>query len=191
MTNLSLSLFLSLSLSLCVSHLIPANATYFKSSSNLVTGCCVQNEANLHLYLKQIGAGPNPNQVIPVNSVLKNSFGMIAINDWDILEGPDPGSKVVARAQGIHVQCGQNKARWFVNFNMLFEDDRFNGSTLEVRGAWEPPFPVEWAIVGGTGEFTLAQGILSGTDLSVDGTRRILELFIHVFYCAIGKPEMV
>lgn len=125
MTNLSLSLFLSLFLSLCVSHLVPANATYFESPSNLVAGCCAQNQAKLHLYLNQSYGGPNPTQIAAVNPGLKNGFGIIVINDWAIVEGPDPGSKVIARAQGMTVQCGQNKARWFVNFNMVFEDDRY------------------------------------------------------------------
>lgn len=100
------------------------NATYFKCSSTQVT-CCEQTEANFHLYLHQISGNPSPNQTVPVNPPNKNGFGMIVVNDWTIHEGRDPSSKVIARAQGMHAQSGQNKAQWYTTFNMVFEDDRY------------------------------------------------------------------
>lgn len=49
----------------------------------------------------------------------------------------------------------------------------------------------EWAIVGGTGQFTLAQGVVFGKIVSDDGNYgRITELFIHIFYRTIEKPKM-
>lgn len=96
---------------------------YLINSSTITGGA--QHEANLHLYMHQIFAGPNANQTVPVKPSTNNSFGLIAINDWTIQEGTEPSSKVVARAQGIHTQSGKNKQQWYCSFNMVFEDDRY------------------------------------------------------------------
>lgn len=70
--------------------------------------------------------GPNENQIISVTPPInKDGFGVMAVNDWTVREGRDLGSKVVARAQGIHVQCGQNNPRWHCSFTMVFEDARY------------------------------------------------------------------
>ncbi|XP_078153150.1 dirigent protein 1-like [Carex rostrata] len=158
---------------------------YFKSST--ITGGA-QHEANLHLYIHQIWAGPTKNQSEPVRTSNPYSFGTIEINDWPIREGRNLGSNVVARAHGMHAQCGQNLSLWDFSFKIVFEDDSLNGSTLDVRGVWDASSaPFEWAIVGGTGKFTLAQGIVSGKTLSEDSNSRIIEVFINVFYRTIER----
>jgi hypothetical protein len=61
--------------------------------------------------------------------------------------------------------------------------NRFKGSSLQVMG------PVveegEWAIVGGTGEFCLAQGIIYKKFLEQQSNGNIIELDIHAFYSAV------
>lgn len=84
------------------------NAPYFKGSS--ITGGG-QNDANLHLYLHEVAGNPG-----------NNGCGMMAINDWTVRKGLDLGSNVFARAPGMHAQCGKNNPRWYVNFNMVFDD---------------------------------------------------------------------
>jgi Dirigent-like protein len=66
-------------------------------------------------------------------------------------------------------------------------DCSFKGSTLEVRGAWDPAASFEWAILGGTGQFTLAQGIIYGKLVRAD-TTNVMELNIRVFYRTLVKP---
>jgi Dirigent-like protein len=96
-----------------------ANASYFKSSTTHVS-CCDQTETNFHLYLHQIGQGPNTNQT--GGNTVPPGFGMIVVNDWAILEGLDPSSKLVARAKGHHTNCRENN--YCTLFNMVFKDDK-------------------------------------------------------------------
>jgi Dirigent-like protein len=63
--------------------------------------------------------------------------------------------------------------------------DSLSGSTLEVRGAWGTSSPKKLAVVGGTGQFTNAQGIVSVTNVSSSSTRAVHELFIRIFYTTI------
>jgi Dirigent-like protein len=101
------------------------NATYFKSSSTQPC-CCQQNEGNFHLYMHQIAAGPDVNQKVAVNpDNPTTAFGEFVVNDWSITEGPDPASKLVARAQGMHVGVGHIKLRWYFSCNIVFEDERY------------------------------------------------------------------
>jgi len=59
----------------------------------------------------------------------------------------------------------------------------FKGSTLELRGFWDPPFnTMEWSVMGGTGKFRFAQGFLIGKKYAEDSTGRDFELTIHVSY---------
>jgi hypothetical protein len=63
-----------------------------------------------------------------------------------------------------------------VHISHRFKD----GSTLQISGTSQ--INGEWSIVGGTGEFAMAKGIVKRTEIShVEGTR-ISELKIHVFY---------
>ncbi|XP_078158798.1 dirigent protein 23-like [Carex rostrata] len=155
---------------------------YFQSC--IITGSALY-EAKLRLYLHHDYLGTNRNQTTPVVPTEPNDFGQINVIDWSIEEGSDRGSKVVAHAQGMQVQCGKNKQQWYCSFNMVFEDDRFKGSTLGVQGVYEASSPKEWIIVGGTGQFKLAQGTVSATNLSEDANGRILELAFHIFYRTI------
>jgi hypothetical protein len=43
-----------------------------------------------------------------------------------------------------------------------------------VRGLWVPESPFEWAILGGTGELTLAQGIVYGKTVHHDPNKVIM-----------------
>jgi Dirigent-like protein len=106
-------------------------AAYTKNSSALMS-VCEQKEANFHLYLHQNISGPNKNQTVSVNSTLPNGFGAIAINDWDIREGPDRASKLVARAHGLNTQSAMNEQQWYISSSFLFEDDGYMFYTMQL-----------------------------------------------------------
>ncbi|OEL36688.1 hypothetical protein BAE44_0002293, partial [Dichanthelium oligosanthes] len=99
-----------------------------------------QNELYFHLYLHHVFDGPDANQTV--------GFGNSPLTDWPIYDAPlGPSAKLVARALGLHIDAGITKP-----------DGTFKGSTLEVMGLGVNS--EEWAIVEGTGEFTLAKGII-------------------------------
>ncbi|KAL6650570.1 hypothetical protein ACP70R_009495 [Stipagrostis hirtigluma subsp. patula] len=154
--------------------------------SNLqVTPCMSLAECNelnfqgLYMYHTYSG-GPKANQVTVVDNMSKGSIGTIAVNNWAIYDGPDPNAKVVAHAQGLHMHAGN----WHNSFSLVFENERFSGSTLEVMGINVPSG--EWAIVGGTGQFAMATGIISKRLHEERSDGQIIELTIHAF-CRLLK----
>ncbi|CAL5079501.1 unnamed protein product [Urochloa decumbens] len=105
------------------------------------------------LYMYQTPLGPNANEA----PIIENTgpIGETIVNNWQVYDGPGSDAKVVARAQGLHIQAGN----WLCSFSLVFENERFSGSTLEVMGITVESG--EWAIVGGTGEFAMATGVIS------------------------------
>ncbi|KAJ1695037.1 hypothetical protein LUZ63_011735 [Rhynchospora breviuscula] len=142
-----------------------------------------QNELYFHLYLHHTPLGPNRDQAGIVDPHLQNSFGSTVVNDWPLYDGLGSNAKVIARAQGLHIQAGMRSQSWYNSFSIVFEDARFKGSSLQVMG------PVveegEWAIVGGTGEFPLAQGVIYKKFLEQRSNGNIMELDIHAFYSTL------
>jgi hypothetical protein len=114
------------------------------------------------LYMQQrLEGSPSQNMNTTVNPNLPLQFGNIVANDWTIYDGLGTGAKLVARAQGSHMGTSETEGTWFICFNIVFVDERFKGSSLKVLGHFEDPAQGEWAILGGTGEFVNAQGVVS------------------------------
>ena len=72
------------------------------------------------LYLYHTTSGPNRNQE---SLVSKNGLGSLVGNNWEVRDGPDPNAKVIARAQGMHMNTGVNQI-WQNFFCLAFEDGR-------------------------------------------------------------------
>jgi len=110
------------------------------------------------LYMRQIHKGPHPNQATVIAYVEATGLGLTAVNNWGIYDDVGSEAKLVAKAQGFHTAAGN----WFSWFSMTFFDgERFKGSTLQVIGASEGTDEDVFAIVGGTGDFAMARGILT------------------------------
>lgn len=90
-----------------------------------------ESEINLRLYLHQIAAGSGINQVAIVASNQPDGFGTTAVNDWTVIDGPNPGTAtIVASTKGMHVQADVGGPGWFNYFSMVFEDARNEIYTL-------------------------------------------------------------
>lgn len=146
-----------------------------------------QKELYLHLYLKRVLAEPNTyaNQktILPSSEPLQ--FGLVLATDWPVYDGRDPKSNLVARLQGLHAETGKAKQGWHASATLVFEGGSFKGSTLHLMGT--SIADKEWAIVGGTGQLTLAQGVMY-TGISyptTDGS--YLELEFRAIYIPITK----
>ena len=68
-----------------------------------------------------IPSGPNRNQE---SLVSKNGLGSLVANNWVVRDGPNPNAKVIARAQGMHMNTGVNQT-WQNFLCLTFEDDRY------------------------------------------------------------------
>ncbi|XP_006662274.1 dirigent protein 1-like [Oryza brachyantha] len=187
------SAFFILQLSLLPTILsLQANAAYYDISP-VECGCPDQYEVTMRLYLHQFVAGPNHpnrNEEFVIASSYPNGFGTTLVNDWYLTTTPSPNGKVIARAQGIHVQAGTTDANsWYTSFNIVFQDDRFNGSTLQVMGIILAQNFGEWSIMGGTGEFTMAHGNIKFRVDTRDSTSEdaIRELEIRAVYTSITQ----
>ncbi|ONM02760.1 Jasmonate-induced protein [Zea mays] len=150
-----------------------------------------ENELNWRLYLKQVaGAGPDHNQEVIFRPQHASPFGVTAVQDWTLLDAPAPGAKVLGHAQGVHIMSDLASVGWFVSLNMVFQGDRFSGSTLQVMGVIPPEG--EWAVVGGTGELALARGTIKHRIVGGAPETNFRQLDIHAFYangsasCVVG-----
>ncbi|KAM3393140.1 hypothetical protein ACQJBY_014009 [Aegilops geniculata] len=114
------------------------------------------------LFMEQRSQGvPNANEAFVVNPGLPMQFGITVVTDYEIYDGIGPDKKLVARAQGSSMGVGSTEGTWSFCFNMVFVDERLRGSSLKVLGNCGLPLEGEWAILGGTGEFAYAQGVVT------------------------------
>ncbi|CAM0913597.1 unnamed protein product [Alopecurus aequalis] len=174
----------------------PDNTAYLVNTPTPYCDRPCQSELSLHLYLHQFVAGanhPNPNEVFVITTNNPFNFGTTVIHDWSITETVSPSNTVVARAQGTHIQASSTRTDgWYVSLNIVFESGRFTGSTLQVMGTLTKEIEGQWSIIGGTGEFTMAQGTIKykmdlSSSNSEDGIR---ELDIHIIYTP-NSPQAV
>ncbi|CAN6213663.1 unnamed protein product [Urochloa humidicola] len=131
------------------------------------------------LYMYHTPLGPNANQA----TIIKETGpigGETAVNNWEVYDGPGSDAKIVARAQGLHIKAGN----WHNSFSLVFENERFRGSTLEVMGITVESG--EWAVVGGTGAFAMAAGVISKKFYGQKKDGSIIELSIRAFCPRLG-----
>ncbi|KAF7034011.1 hypothetical protein CFC21_045082 [Triticum aestivum] len=131
-----------------------------------------------NLYLRRFSSGPEKNQLVLIDGYGSTDLGLTAANNWAIYDGTGPDAKLVAHAQGLQTNVAGN---WYNSFVMVFEIERFKGSTLEIMGATVEK-EGEWAIVGGTGGFAMARGIIQRKVHEKRADGEILELTIDAFY---------
>jgi len=136
-------------------------------------------EYNRTLYMHQIVSGPDYNQVNIADPKQPQMFGYTNVHDYRIYDSLGPGKKLVARAQGLHAKTSMEYDGWFHWSNVVFTDERFQGSSFMAMGNQEG----EWAIVGGTGEFALAQGTITTCRIQEDEFSNIKEICIHALLC--------
>nr|UDO48201.1 PH02Gene03445.t1 [Phyllostachys edulis] len=142
------------------------------------------NEINFRsLYLYHTWVSPNLNQAEIIEKNSSTGMGMTSVNNWTVYDGPGPNATLVARGQGLHIYAGN----WHNTFSLVFEVERFKGSTLQVMGITVDQ-EGEWAIVGGTGQFAMATGVISKKTHERRNDGNIIELAIHAF-CPLPKAS--
>ncbi|KAE8696416.1 Peptidase M20/M25/M40 family protein [Hibiscus syriacus] len=89
-------------------------------------------------------------------------FGTFVMTDDLVTEGPELTSAVVGRGQGISITTGLDGINAYVSFSLVFTNDAYNGSTLQVQGNGNRFLAVrEYSVVSGTGKFRYARGYLT------------------------------
>ncbi|XVF00925.1 hypothetical protein REPUB_Repub04eG0044100 [Reevesia pubescens] len=127
---------------------------------------------HLHFFLHDILSGQNPSVVMvarPNRTTAFNEtptpFGSVFVTDDQLTVGPNLTSdQVIGNAQGIYVSAGQEVLSYVLYWNFGFTQGEFNGSSFSVFSRYPVTVPVhELAVVGGTGQFRLAEGFVQVT----------------------------
>ncbi|KAJ3698802.1 hypothetical protein LUZ61_002507 [Rhynchospora tenuis] len=149
-----------------------------------------KKEFQLHMYWNDIseGTGKTTVPVITSNSEYPN-FGETRVIDVPLYDTASK-DKIIGRAQGISVQADLKQKAFLLSFNIEFETPDLKGSKLQVVGRWTPEIStkVEWSIVGGSGNYTLAKGVIYGRMLSSLDDSTWIELDILGYYTPMQKP---
>ncbi|KAH6776090.1 hypothetical protein C2S52_013651 [Perilla frutescens var. hirtella] len=130
-------------------------------------------ETKMTVYFQDYSGGPNATVVEitgPTDGLLSfTKFGAIFCTDDPITKGFEESSAQIARAQGIYVTSALDGSNTHVLISIVFINDEYKGSTLEVQGSSAQFERVrEVAVVGGTGKFRLARGYATFETLSYD-----------------------
>ncbi|XP_022843418.1 dirigent protein 1-like [Olea europaea var. sylvestris] len=136
------------------------------------------------LYFQDYSGGPNATVVQitgqPDGLLSFTKFGAIFCTDDPITEEFDPSSAEIARAQGLYVTSALDGTNTHVLISIVFTNEEYKGSTLEIQGSSAQFERVrEVAVVGGTGKFRLARGygikIFLHSDYVISSTGKIRE----------------
>ncbi|KAJ1277178.1 hypothetical protein BS78_05G275100 [Paspalum vaginatum] len=127
------------------------------------SGVCqimLQKEHRFQLYMTQKAqVTPDANEKIVVGPL---GWGAIVVDDFIIRDGPDDtNANLVGRARGMHVCNGIDDANWLFCHSIMFTDTSFKGSSIKMLGDHREEADGEWAVVGGTGEFAYARGVVT------------------------------
>ena len=120
-------------------------------------------ETKLSFYLHDISAFGDPKATtIPVAGIAGKAwtftqFGTVYVVDDNITKTPDPKSPKVAQFQGLYVTASFDGLRAFATASIVFTNEEYNGSTIQIQGTNSDP-DTEVAVVGGTGKFRFARG---------------------------------
>nr|GME08847.1 dirigent protein 22-like [Ipomoea batatas] len=125
-----------------------------------------QKVTDLHFFFYTSTVGANPNDVLVgqsnVTSQSPTLFGATAVMDGPVTVGPDRNSSQLGRFQGFYALSSLDEMSFTMLFNFVFTHGEYNGSSLSVLG-YNPVQHEhrEMVIVGGSGCFRLARGILT------------------------------
>ncbi|XP_018732979.2 dirigent protein 23 [Eucalyptus grandis] len=120
----------------------------------------------LHFYFHDTLSGRNPTAVRVAKSTMTEKsptlFGVVNMIDDPLTKGPEPESPLVGRAQGFYGSVGLESTALHMNMNLVFTTPEYNGSTLSILGH-NPALETfrEMPVVGGTGVFRLASGVVT------------------------------
>nr|XP_027101018.1 dirigent protein 19-like [Coffea arabica] len=140
----------------------------------------------LHFYVHDRVTTESPTSVpiAQANTTSKppTMFGPTYVFDDPMTLGPEPSSKIISHAHGITSSASKEEdASQIGIMNLAFNDGKFNGSALSVLGDY-PFFQKykEMAIVGGSGAFRLARGIVTAIIYTYNDTTQNEIIDFHV-----------
>ncbi|OEL35249.1 hypothetical protein BAE44_0003732 [Dichanthelium oligosanthes] len=113
---------------------------------------------------------------VPIGTHDGTDMGAMAVHNWEVYDGPGPDAKLVARARGLHIDTS-GEGFFYNTFSFVFEHGRLKGSTLQAMGV-APKWDDEYSIVGGSGVFAMANGVVTRSAHKRDANTEIDRLTI-------------
>ncbi|KAF7818923.1 dirigent protein 22-like [Senna tora] len=167
-----------------------AKATGFsRTVSPSSLGLRKEKLSHLHFYFHDIVSGRNATAVRVAEAAMTNTsatgFGVVTMMDDPLTEGPDAGSKVVGRAQGIYGSADQKEVGLLMVLNFAFMEGKYNGSNLSLLGRNSVFSKIrEMPIVGGSGLFRFARGYAQAEThtFNLETGDAIVEYNVYVFH---------
>ncbi|RWR86324.1 reverse transcriptase [Cinnamomum micranthum f. kanehirae] len=132
---------------------------------------------------KNITAVPVAGRNGTLSSVL--NFATVMVVDDAITEGQDRQSKQIGRAQGIYVNSALDASDLHLLFSIVFTNEKYNGSTIEIQGADRFFLKQrEVSVVSGTGYFRFAKGfaVLETVYLDLTNLNAVIRFNITVHH---------
>ncbi|KAE8671665.1 Dirigent protein 3 [Hibiscus syriacus] len=128
--------------------------------------------SHLHFYFHDIVVGKNATAVRVAQApttTAASPFGVVVVLDDPLTVGPDIGSELVGKAQGIYAFASQTDSSLLVAYNFAFMAEEYNGSSLTILGRNTVSSAVrEMPVVGGSGTFRFARGYVEARTESFD-----------------------
>ncbi|XP_061346384.1 dirigent protein 22-like [Gastrolobium bilobum] len=162
---------------------------FHRSISEASLGVHKEKLSHLRFYFHDIVSGPKPTAVRVAQAKMTNTsptlFGVVVMADDPLTLGPEPGSKLVGKAQGIYGSAAQDETGLLMVMNFAFTDGKYNGSTLSVLGRNAVFSAVrEMPIVGGCGAFRFARGYAQAKTHTFDLKTgdAVVEYNVYVFH---------
>ncbi|CAA0808938.1 Dirigent protein 23 [Striga hermonthica] len=148
---------LMLSNFLLLSMITISSARFSEKLIEPITAARMEKTTKLHFYFHDKVSEPNATAVRIIGD--RPGFGMTVMMDDALTEGPDRGSKVVGRAQGLYSIAAQNDLSLLMVATYVFLEGSYKGSSISVLGRNHVFDDVrEMPIVGGSGVFRLGRG---------------------------------
>ncbi|KAM0053145.1 putative dirigent protein [Helianthus debilis subsp. tardiflorus] len=148
-----------------------------------------QNLTRLHFFFHDVVGGPNATAIrvaaAPFTNTSSTGFGAVVMMDNLLTVGPEPNSTRVGRAQGMYASADLNNMSFMMVQNYVFDEERFNGSTLSILGRNPISSPMrEFPVVGGTGVFRFAHGYAEARSFFFNATNgdAIVEYNVYVLH---------
>ncbi|GJW48333.1 dirigent protein 21-like protein [Tanacetum coccineum] len=143
----------------------------------------------LHFFFHDIVGGPNATAIrvasAPIMNTSTTGFGNVIIMDNLMTIGPEPNSTRVGRAQGMYASADLNNMSFMMVNNYVFDEEKFNGSTLSILGRNPIMSPVrELTVVGGSGVFRFASGYAEARTYFLNETNgdAVVEYDVYVLH---------
>ncbi|KAK7396322.1 hypothetical protein VNO78_17241 [Psophocarpus tetragonolobus] len=183
------SIFIVIILTLLFSFVTAKSHTFHRTISPLSLGLKKEKLSHLHFFFHDIVSGPEPTAVRVAQARMTNTssslFGLLVMTDDPLTMGPEPGSKLVGKAQGIYGSAAQKETGLLMIMNLAFTEGKYNGSTLSLLGRNAVLSKVrEMPIVGGSGAFRFARGYALANTHMLDFKTgdAVVEYNVYVFH---------